>query len=180
MSALLALKGVQGASSSSIPEIGLDEDCHHHENHCTLNLVCAVDIDTPSPSGAVSLCIPPAYCGMTGGTTYTTSGGDNPLREYEIPETTECVTSTYNTAFDFVYGHSVEIEDGIFDKGVVGYLLEGDFDVSVGYSMPWYGDGYFIKFDAAPNLRAGGDVHIQFDMWMFKVHFWIAMILADL
>ena len=85
-----------------------------------------------------------------------------------------------NTAFDFVYGYSADITDGIFDKGSVGYLIEGDFDVSAGYSMPWFGDGYFIGFDAAPNLRAGGDVHFQFDMYIFKVHFWIAMILADL
>lgn len=92
----------------------------------------------------------------------------------------DCILSHFNTAFDFVYGHSVAIEDGIFNKGTVGYLIEGDFDVSMGYSIPFYGDGYFIKMDAAPNLRAGGDIHVQFDMWMFKLHFWIAMILADL
>ena len=62
----------------------------------------------------------------------------------------------------------------------MGYLIEGDFDLSFGYAMPWYDDGYFVKFDVAPNYRAGGDVHVQFDAYFFKLHFWIAMILADL
>ena len=64
--------------------------------------------------------------------------------------------------------------------GAVGYLIEGDFDVSTGYAFPWYSDGYYIAFDAAPNLRAGADIHFQFDMYMVKLHFWTAAIIADL
>ena len=97
-----------------------------------------------------------------------------------IPVDGTCVTSKYNTAFDFVYGKFVDINDGWFNSGAVGYLIEGDFDVSAGYAFPWYSDGYYVGFDLAPNFRAGGDVHIQFDMYMFKLHFWIAMIAADL
>ena len=91
-----------------------------------------------------------------------------------------CITSKYNTAFDFVYGHSVPISDVFFNEGSVGYLIEGDFDVSSGYAFPWYSDGYYVGFDVAPNLRFGGDVHVQFDMYFLKLHFWIAAIFADL
>ena len=58
-------------------------------------------------------------------------------------------------------------------------MIEGDFDVSAGYSNPWYSDGYYVKTEAAANLRAGGDIHIQFNMWMVNLHFWIGGILAD-
>ena len=176
---LLALLGAASAAgAASGHDLGEDAEClGSHQADCRVNLACAVDIDTALADGAhtTSLCVPKAVCG--GGGTYPSASKG---QVFVLTEGGTCVDSKYNTAFDFVYDYFVDIKDGLFDKGTVGYMIEGDFDVSAGYGFPWYSDGYYIGFDLAPNLRWGGDVHIQFDMYMFKVHFWIAGIFADL
>ena len=176
---LLGLVRVRAAGGGGDDVIHLKEDevCYEHQDKCKLNLACAVNIDVSGGDGThkTSLCVPKETCGSGGVYVSITKG-----KTFVMPADGTCITSKYNTAFDFVYGHSVPISDVFFNEGSVGYLIEGDFDVSAGYAFPWYSDGYYVGFDAAPNLRFGGDIHFQFDMYFMKLHFWIAMIFADL
>ena len=59
-------------------------------------------------------------------------------------------------------------------------MVEGDFDLSAGYTFPWWGDGPWVVTELAPNFKLGGYMHTQFDLYMVKMHIWLNLAAMEL
>ena len=62
--------------------------------------------------------------------------------------------------------------------GDIGVQVESDFDMNIGYRMPWYNKGRYMITKFSPHIKLGGLTHIVFHFYFFRVHLWIDIIAA--
>ena len=62
------------------------------------------------------------------------------------------------------------------DLGDVGVEIEADYDLSFGYTFPWFNEEQFMIFAVQPNFKLGGIVHIVFHLYYLRIHVWVSVI----
>jgi hypothetical protein len=70
----------------------------------------------------------------------------------------------------------VPIDNG----GDIGIQFEGDYDLGVGYKMPWYAEENELVMRLKPYFKLGGIVHIAFFLYFMRIHLWNDLIGSEL
>ena len=86
------------------------------------------------------------------------------------------VEQTEENYYDFNFTRLTAVND----YGDVGFELESDFDLSLGYTTPWANEDHMIVIDIAPHILLGGLLHIIFHLYMIKVHTYINVVASKI
>ena len=77
---------------------------------------------------------------------------------------------------NFNYSQIVPI-DVLGDFGVV---VEADYDLSMGYKMPWYTEFENLIVRLKPYFKLGGIIHLGYYLYFVRIHMWNDIIGSEL
>lgn len=68
----------------------------------------------------------------------------------------------------------------IDNLGDIGFILEADFDMNVGYTFPWYTELENLIIRFKPVFRLGGLIHTAFHLYFVRLHLYVDLLASEM